>query len=191
MRYDFDIWQSKRGRIYDARMAAPRHFTQRLQRAEVSVSLRTDNLSKAKRSAREISSWALLLFEELREMPDISFEDIDERIRAYFQTCLKDGEEKAMLLPSDPMSDVAAEVANTGCKANKCPARTQLQSFVDPQRQLLQQCFCRDLLKIHQGGAFMAPHAGNLRRALYRNSRLQHGLVQFGLGSLQGHSSAL
>ncbi len=119
----------KRGRIYYFRMAVPRHLTRRLRRAEVSVSLRTDNLSKAKRSAREISSWVELLFEELREMPDISFEDIDERIRAYFQTCLNDGEEKAMLLPSDPMSDVAAEVAYLRERVDQLRADLALAKF--------------------------------------------------------------
>ncbi len=101
----------KRGRIYYFRVAVPRHLTKRLRRAELSISLRTDNLAKAKRSARQISNWVEVLFEGLPSMPELTFESINERIRVYFQTCLNDGAEKAMLLPSDPMADVAGEVA--------------------------------------------------------------------------------
>lgn len=101
----------KRGRIYYFRVAVPRHLTKRLQRAELSISLRRDNLAKAKRSARQISNWVEVLFEGLPSMPELTFESINERIRVYFQTCLNDGAEKAMLLPSDPMADVSGEVA--------------------------------------------------------------------------------
>lgn len=64
----------------------------------------------ARLRGRTLSNAIDLLFEELRRVPTLSTEEIQTRVRAYFQRCLNQALEYAIDFPSDPGVDVVGEV---------------------------------------------------------------------------------
>nr|WP_187273034.1 site-specific integrase [Methylobacterium sp. WL69] len=84
-----------------------------------------------------------MLFEELGRMPELTFSEIDDRLRSYMQESLDKGLEFARLLPGDTMIDTKTEVI--GLREDIVRLRHQLatQSFgpdiVSAARNLLAQ----------------------------------------------------
>lgn len=101
----------KRGAAYYFRIAVPKHLVMRVGRAELSVSLRTNDPLQARVRCRRISSAVEIFFEGLRKMPNTSIAEVNERIRGYFQDCLNQGEEYVQELPADPKIDIKAEIS--------------------------------------------------------------------------------
>jgi integrase len=91
-------------------MAVPKHLVARVGRCEVKSMLRTSDAVTAKMQARLLSNAFDRLFKLVPTMPNLTTDEINERIRGYFQSALNKSLEHVQLLPGDPMVDLDEEV---------------------------------------------------------------------------------
>lgn len=119
----------KRGDVYYFRTAVPKHLTGRFGRAEISVSLRTTSRPMARIRCHRISSAIEFLFDRLSTMPELTIEEINQRVRSYFQRCLNAGEEQVNEFVADPAVDVETEIMGIQPMIEKLRADMQLGKF--------------------------------------------------------------
>jgi hypothetical protein len=100
----------RRNGAYCFRVAVPKHLVARVGRRDVKSMLRTSDAVTAKMQARLLSNALDRLFRLLMTMPDLTTDEINERIRGYFQMALNKSLEHTQLLPGDPMVDLDEEV---------------------------------------------------------------------------------
>lgn len=80
----------------------------------------------ARLRGRALSNAIDVLFEELRRVPKLSTDEIQSRVRAYFQRCLNQALEHSIDFPGDPGVEVTSEVAHLNKRIAEL--RTQLSS---------------------------------------------------------------
>ncbi|MGL4813304.1 MAG: hypothetical protein ACRCXM_16165 [Beijerinckiaceae bacterium] len=101
-------------------MAVPKHPVARVGRCEMKSMLRSSDAVTATMQARLLSNALDRLFKLVMMMPDMTTEEINERIRAYFQTALNRSLVHAQLLPGDPMVDLDEEADFRVSRSRTC-----------------------------------------------------------------------
>ncbi|MDB5512309.1 MAG: hypothetical protein JWR08_1792, partial [Enterovirga sp.] len=101
----------RRGDVFYFRMAVPRRLVVQLGTREIKVSLKTSDRALANLRCRSLSNRFDLAFRGLTGMPDLTFGDVDQEARRFFQACLNASLERAYYLPTDPAVNVPDEVA--------------------------------------------------------------------------------
>lgn len=133
----------RRNGAYCFRMAVPKHLVPRVGRCEVKSMLRTPDTVTAKMQARLLSNAFDRLFDMVTTMPDLTTNEINERIKGYFQTALNKSLEHAQMLPSDPMADLDDEVTYLRKQVEDLRQKLARQAFsaavVETAKSLLAQ----------------------------------------------------
>ena len=119
----------RRGGNFHFRIVVPCRLRGRLGQREIKVSLRTSDKMAARMRGRLLSNAIETFFQELPGMSHLSTQDLQERIRVYFQACLNRSLEFSLDLPQDPSVDLNAEVAFLQKKAERLRGQLAQHSF--------------------------------------------------------------
>lgn len=101
----------RRGDTFYFRVVVPRDLLATFGRSEIKCSLRTTDRRLARLRCRALSNAFEKLFSEVRTVPQVTYEMVNERVKRYFQLALNDALELSQQLPSDPQVDLKAEVS--------------------------------------------------------------------------------
>jgi integrase len=91
----------RRGNTFHFRIAVPRELVAQMGKVEIKTTLKTSNPLTAKQRSRVLSNAFETLFDELRQMPELTRRAVEDRVKVYFRDCLEKSYELAQLLPSD------------------------------------------------------------------------------------------